>query len=194
MRIFDESGFAVENYRGSQRAHLCCDKHTPPEELPADILRLMPVPQALPDGLAIDSDSESSNDNEETYQPVTQSSRSRGRALSGAEREAAAAKLRVFRDQTWAGLGFKRIFSPVPPSMLLPDRSVEALLAALEYPITEDQVKRVLARHKVYSHSAIKRNTARIAAIITMCVQPQRKRGRPSNADIAAREASKQIT
>ena len=151
----------------------------------------MPVPQALPDGLAVDSDSESSNDDKETDQPMTQSSRSRGRALSGAEREAAAAKLRVFRDEMWAGLGFKRIFSP---SMLLPDRSVEALLAALEYPITEDQVKRVLARHKVHSHSAIKRNTARITAIITMCVQPQRKRGRPSKADIAAREASQQIT
>jgi len=79
--------------------------------------------------------------------------------------------------------------------MLLPDRSVEALLAALEYPITEDQVKRVLARHKIHSHSAIKRNTARITAIITMCVQPQRKRGRPSKADIAVREfeASQQI-
>ena len=72
MRIFDESGFAVENYRGSQRAYLCCDKHTPPEELPADILRLMPVPQALPDGLAVDSDSESSNDDKETDQHVTQ--------------------------------------------------------------------------------------------------------------------------
>jgi hypothetical protein len=118
-----------------------------------------------------------STDEEETDEREMQPSggHGHGRSLTRAERDIAAVKLGLFRDEIWAALGYKRIFCPVPPSTLFSDRSIQILLAALEYPFVEEQVKRVLDRETIRTHRAVKQNTARITAIITMCIQPTRR-------------------
>jgi len=172
MRIFDETGVTVDTYRSSQRPHLCCDEHTSPEQLSAGILRLIPVQQALPMGLAVDGrlriyrwrgDRRNRDAAHRWPWPQPATSRTRGRCCQTPRRD------------VWPVLGFMRIFCPVPPSTLFSDRSIDILLAAMEYPITEEQVKLVLAREKISTHGAIKcSNTARAAATTTTCIQPRR--------------------
>jgi hypothetical protein len=150
----------------------------------------MPIHKAVVPEFATDSEPDSANENE--LVPKHDTLGSQQRMLTCKERDTATKKLRLFREEMCAALGYKRIFAPIPPALLLSDRSIEVLLAVLAYPVTEEKVVAVLIRHKIPTHSSIRHNAAQIATIIMSYALPRVLPNR-ARKELPTRESTSQI-
>jgi hypothetical protein len=105
--------------------------------------------------------------------------------LTVEERKIAHSKTCDLRNEIWTSLGYRKLFCPFLPSVMLSDNTIDSLLISLKSPVTPEQVKTVLIQRNLAGHRSVCEHSARIAAIIDTSMQPKRPRGRPAAKEIS---------
>jgi len=162
LRVFDEAGFDGQTYVGVSGTACCCDRHTPIEQLPQDLQRLFPSSLALTKEDAAGTDVDSDIDSPPVVVGKT-------KLLTVDERTLAHSKMCDLRNEIWTALGYRKLFCPFLPSMILSDKDIDTLLISLESSVTPEQVKTVLTQRKLCRHRSVSEYSARIAAVVNSC-------------------------
>jgi hypothetical protein len=178
LRVFDDAGFDAQKYVGISGTACCCDRHTPIEQLPQELQRLLPSPLMSTADDVVDTDVDSDIDSA----PVVVE---KLKYLTIEERKIAHSRICDLRDEIWASLGYRKLFCPFLPSVVLSDKAIDSLLISLKSPVTPEQVKTVLIQRNLPAHRSVYEHSARIAAIIDTSRQPKRARGRPAVKEIS---------
>jgi len=173
LRVFDEAGFNAQTYVGVSGTACCCDRHTPIEQLPQDLQRLFPSPLILTAEYAVGTDVDSDLDSPPVAVGKT-------KFLTVDEWKLAHRKICDLRNEIWTALGYRKLFYPFLPSMILSDKNIDTLLMSLECPIAPEQVKTVPTQRKLCRNRSVREYSAHIVAIINSSTQQKSYRGQPA--------------
>ena len=171
--MFDEAGFDAQIYVGVSGTACCCDRHTPIEQLPQDLQWLFPSPLTLTAEYAVGTDVDSDIDSPPVVVGKT-------KFLTVDECKLAHRKICDLRNEIWTALGYRKLFCPFLPSMILSDKDIDTLLISLECPVVPEQVMTVLTQRKLCRHRSVSEYSARIGAIVNSSTQQKRYCGRPA--------------
>ena len=173
LRVFDEAGFDGQTYVGVSGTACYCDRHTPIEQLPQDQQRLFPSSLALTKEDAAGTDVDSDIDSPPVVVGKT-------KLLTVDERTLAHSKICDLLNEIWTALGYRKLFYPFLPSMILSDKNIDTLLMSLECPIAPEQVKTVPTQRKLCRNRSVREYSAHIVAIINSSTQQKSYRGQPA--------------